>query len=67
MNEHEAARIRRIAQFCYGEDCGHDNLCVIPRASLKQVSEEGQVTGYWVEARVWVPVAWVNAVKTVKI
>ena len=57
-----AAKIRRIAQAAYGEDCGHDNFRVVDE-SVPEAADDYTDGGYWVTARVWVPLSWVKASK----
>jgi hypothetical protein len=62
MTEDEAKTIRRIAQMSYGEDCGHDNFRVDDE-SVPELADDYTDGGYWVQARVWVPLSWVKATK----
>jgi hypothetical protein len=57
-----AAKIRSIAQLSYGEDCGHDNFRVDDE-SVPEPADDYTDGGYWVTARVWVPLSWVKATK----
>jgi hypothetical protein len=62
MTPAQAEKIRRIAQMSYGEDCGHDNFQV-DGESVPEPADDYADGGYWVTARVWVPLSWVKATK----
>jgi hypothetical protein len=58
----QAAKIREIAQMAFGDDIGHDNFRVVDE-SIPEHADDYTDGGYWVTARVWVPLSWVKATK----
>lgn len=62
MTPEQAAKIRRIAQTFYEEYIGHDNFSVVDE-SVPEAADDYTDGGYWVTARVWVPLGWVKATK----
>lgn len=56
----QAAEIRRIAQMAYGDELGHDDFRVDDE-SIPEPANDYNDGGYWVQARVWVPLSWVKA------
>ena len=51
-----AAQIRRIARDRDSYDVDH---IWIPGGEVEQIGDDG----YWVDARVWIPMAWVEQVR----
>jgi len=58
MTEKESETVRYIAQEAYGEASRHEDVRVMDDQPVEKVDH-----GFWVVAKLWVPIEWVEPVK----
>jgi hypothetical protein len=58
MTEQEAAKVREVAQEAFEESFDPDDLRVMDDQPVEKVDH-----GYWVVAKLWVPIEWVEGFK----
>jgi hypothetical protein len=58
MTEQESAKVREVAQEAYGETSEHEDVRVMDDQPVEKVDN-----GYWVVAKLWVPIEWIEPTK----